>query len=159
MFTFEQVAQYYRASAARCEAEMATVVLTVVERGAVLARSFIGQEQEGWAPLSSATVDGFRHHLGFWVMGKADLGYGGAESPLMREGDLQRSISAEADGLVGIVGSDSKIGLYQELGTPNADYPIPSSPPRSFLAKGLMEAETGVEELVGLAAVSLLLPR
>lgn len=159
MFTLEQMAAHFMAASERCDAELAGVVGTVVMRAAVLSRDYIGHQQDIWAPLSTATVEGFRHINGRWIPGKRELGYGGAESPLLREGDLRDSIDIDVTALVGVVGSGSKIGLYQELGTPNAEYPIPSSPPRSFLAKGLQASvASSLEELTEVVVTSLLVP-
>jgi hypothetical protein len=158
MFTCLEVAEYYRMSALRCEAELSGVVATVVETAAVRARSYIGKKQEDWAPLSTATIFGFHHPAAGWLTGKDDRGFSGPDyQPLLGDtGHLQESISSEVDGLMGIVGSDDKIGLYQEMGTAEAEYPIP---PRPFLAKALMEAEVDIEALAGDVAVSLLIPR
>lgn len=159
MITLSEAAAFYEDAAGRCEGELADVVVTVVERAAALARGFIGSEHPGWLfgwePLSSATVDGFRHAYGFWVMGKEDLGFGGAESPLLRTGTLRDSIESRALGLYGEIGSDEKRALYNEMGTPGALYPVP---PRPFLAKGMMEASYDVEELAGEVAFSVLMP-
>lgn len=157
MFTFAEVAAHYRGSALRCETELSGVVETIVQRAAVLARGYIGHQQDDWAPLSGATIDGFRHPLAGWVVGKEDRGFEGPDfDPLLGDTrELRDSISAEAAGLVGIVGSAIKRGLYQEMGTADAMYPIP---PRPFLSKALMVAEVAVEELAGDVAVSLLVP-
>lgn len=160
MITPMEAAAFYRASAERCEAELSTIVVTVIERAGELSRGYIGNEQNGWpmawSPLSSATVDGFRHWLGFWVTGKEALGYGGYDSPLLRTGNMRDSIETNVIGLFGEVGSNDKKALYQEMGTPGADYPIP---PRPFLAKGLMDASYDIEELAGQVAFDLLLPK
>jgi|SRR5580700_6092350 hypothetical protein len=156
MITIAEAAAFFMASAARCEAELAVVVTTVVETAAVLARDYIGREHDDWAPLSTATTEGFRHELGFWIPGKIELGYGGAESPLLRTGDLRDSVGFQGDGLYGIVGSDSKVALYQELGTVGARYPIP---PRPIFAKALIEAAAGAEILAEDVIVSLLVPQ
>lgn len=155
MITLAQAAAHFLGAAARCEEELVGVVTTVTEVAAANARGFVGHEQDDWAPLSSATVEGFRHELGFWVMGKRELGYGGYENPLERTGSLRDSIETEVDGLVGIVGSNQKAALYQEMGTAFARYPIP---PRPFLAKGMMHAVEMTEELIGEVVLSLLIP-
>lgn len=162
MFTCGEVAEFYRLAALRCEEELSAVVATVVQDAAVRARGFIGHQQSdlfmGWQPLSSATVFGFHHPQMGWLPGKADLGYGSPPDydPLLREGDLRDSISSESAGLEGMVGSTSKIALYQEIGTPGAEYPIP---PRPFLAKGLMDAAYEIEGLAGEVAIGLLMPK
>jgi hypothetical protein len=58
-----------------------------------------------WAPLAEATQ-----------AERVNLGYT-PDDPLLREGDLRDSISREVGGLEAVVGSDSDIMVYQELGT------------------------------------------
>ena len=140
MITLQEAAAFYMASAARCEAEMAVVVEGVVTEGAERAKALVGHEQDGWDPLSGATVYGFRHPRAGWIPGKLELGYGGFESPLERTGGMRDSIEFSIAGSVGEVGSDDKRALWQELGTA-AEYPIP---PRPFLSKGLLEAAEAV---------------
>lgn len=161
MFTLREAATHFEQAAARCRPELETLVATITTRAGFMARSYIGHEQEDWAPLSSATVEGFRHEAGFWVQGKRDLGYGGYESPLLRTGQLRDSIDIDLDGLVGVVGSDSKIALYMEMGTPFARYPMaaPDGAPRPIFSKAMMEAAGGVQELAEGIIVSLLVPK
>lgn len=158
MFTCAEVAEFYRMSALRAEAELSVVVSVIVSTAAVRARAYIGQQQTDWEPLSTATIYGFHHPRAGWLPGKADRGFAGPDyQPLMGEtGALQESITSEADGLIGIVGSDEKVALYQEMGTSNAEYPIP---PRPFLAKALMETMPELEALAGEVAISLLVPK
>lgn len=156
MFSCAEVAEYYRLSALRCEAGLSLVISTTVASGAQRARATIGHSQPGWDPLSTATLEGFRHWRGRYIPGKNELGYSPPENPLLREGGMRESITSDVSGLVGIVGSDQKKALWHELGVPGADYPIP---PRPFLATGLMEAVPGAAVLAGELAVSLLTPR
>lgn len=157
-FTCAEVGEYYRLSAMRCEAELSLVVVGVVESAAVLARNYIGHPQNGWEPLSSATIEGFHLPSGRYIPGKDELGYGGPPDfdPLLREGDLRASIEVSVDGLRGIVGSAERTALWQELGTPGARYPIP---PRPFLAKGLQESLPVLATLAGEMAIDLLTPK
>ena len=155
MLTLVEAAAFYRNSAVRCEAELGALAGSVVMTASILARGYIGHPQPEWPPLSSATIEGFRHENGRWIMGKEALGYGGQESPLLRTGQLEQSISFEVDGLVGTVGSTDKIALYHEMGTPFARYPMP---PRPIFAKALMEAVGGVQELAEPIMLSLLVP-
>jgi hypothetical protein len=158
MFALSEVAAFYFAAAERCVPELEAVVETVVGDAALRARSFIGVQQSEFLPLSSATVYGF-HRPGYgWILGKAERGFSGPDyQPLLGDsGDMGDSIEAGLIApLTGMVGSDSKIALYQEIGTPGADYPIP---PRPVLAKGLLEAEVMIEPLCGEVAISLLMP-
>lgn len=91
------------------------------------AKSAIGEYQEvagpfgAWAPLSPATLSG-----------KAELKYSPPDNPLLREGDLRESIEHTVRGNEAVVGSNSDVAVWQELGTPGAKYPIP---PRSFLGR------------------------
>ena len=158
MFTVGEVAEYYRLSAARCVPELSVLVATVVATAAIRARSYIGHPQDGWEPLSGGTIFGFRHPSGRRIVGKEERGFIEPDfQPLLsEEGALERSISSETDGLVGYVGSDSKHGLWQEMGTVTARYPIP---PRPFLAKALKEATLEIEVMAGELAVNLLMPK
>lgn len=156
MFTFGQMAVHFQRAALRCEEELIGMVATVTTRAGYKARNYIGHEQADWPTLSSATVDGFRHEAGFWVVGKQDLGYGGYESPLLRTGALRDSIDIDVGTLVGVVGSDSKTALYMELGTPSARYP---TPPRPIFSKAMTEAVEAVPELAREVAISLLVPK
>lgn len=155
MFTLGEIATHFERAGARCEGELSALVTTVVIRAGIMARSYIGHDQTDWAPISSATTEGFRHESGRWIPGTVERGYGGAESPLFRTGDLVNSIDYEVAGLEGIVGSDSKVALYQEMGTPGARYPIP---PRPVFAKAMQEATLAVPELAQEVAISLLVP-
>lgn len=158
MITLGQAAMHFERAAGRCEAELEAVVGVVVERAADLARGYIGHEQDGWKPLSTATVYGFYNELRHfrWQPGKLELGYGGFESPELRTGQLTQSIGSDVDGLTGVVGSTDKVAVFQELGTSGARYEVP---PRPFLMRGLVEATAGVDDLAAEVAVSLLVPR
>lgn len=79
------------------------------------ARAEIGHYQEGWPQLAPATVED-----------RVRQGYA-PDEPLLREGELRDSIGHEVEGDRAIVGSSSKVAVYQELGTDKI-------PPRSFLA-------------------------
>lgn len=67
--------------------------------------------------------------------------------PLLRTGDLRDSIESEADGLSVTVGSDSKIALYQEMGTRRG------IPPRPFLSLALVRNEAKIKEKLGGAII------
>jgi phage gpG-like protein len=109
------------------------------------AKAEIGIDQDqpigpfpSWDPLSDATLYGFHHAAGFWIPGKVDLGYSPPDNSLLREGDLQDSIEVTVREGEAEIGSNSDIAIYQELGTPDALYPIP---PRSFLGRGAATVE------------------
>lgn len=138
MFTCAEVAQHYRRAAAALESDLSDVVVNVIERSVVRAKGYIGHPQDGWAPLSEATIEGFRHERGFWITGKRELGFSPPDyEPLLRTSQMRGSIAGAVEGLRGIVGSPDKVAVYQEMGTPGARYPIP---PRPFLARALQEA-------------------
>lgn len=138
MLDCAQVAAHFRRAAATLPEELAGVVATVITAARIEAKSYIGHQQESWPRLSDATILGFFHERGFWIPGKADLGFAPPDyEPLLRTGQMRDSISTAQDGLVGIVGSDDKVMLFQEMGTPGARYPIP---PRPTLALALMSS-------------------
>jgi phage gpG-like protein len=102
------------------------------------AKGIIGQYQNenmgpfpNWKPLAEATVED-----------RIRKGYA-PDEPLLRTGDLRDSIESEADGLSVTVGSDSKIGLYQEMGTSRG------IPPRPFLSLALVRNEAKIKERLG----------
>jgi hypothetical protein len=91
------------------------------------AKRSIGRDDNGWAPLSPATLNGFdldgRH-----IPGKIELGFSPPDNPLLREGRLRDSYQHTTQGHEAVVGSDDEVAVYQELGTPNARFPIPPRP-------------------------------
>jgi hypothetical protein len=90
---------------------------------------------KAWDHLSSATLEGFLHPVAGWIPGKETLGYAPPDNPLLRTGDMRDSIEHVVH-VVSLTGGEAHVGsnddkaLWQELGTPNALYPIE---PRSFL--------------------------
>lgn len=70
--------------------------------------------------------------------------------PLLRTGKLRDSISHQVDGLEAVIGSDSDVAVWQELGTKNI-------PPRSFLGTALVNKEGQVAKTIGAHAVGALL--
>jgi phage gpG-like protein len=92
-------------------------------------RSDMGPFQP-WAELKDATkLD--RVRLGFTP-----------NDPLLRTGDLRNSISREVHGIEAVVGSDSDVMVYQELGTRTI-------PPRSVLGLAASRKTQDVLKLVG----------
>jgi hypothetical protein len=132
-------ARYLRAVAGRIEAaetaglEKAAVI---VEREA---KASIGTYQEGWAPLSPATLEGFFHPLAGWIPGKIETGYAPPDNPLLRTGALREDYEHTVARPEMVVGSNSDIAVWQEMGTPDAVYPIP---PRAVLG-GAMKRRAG----------------
>lgn len=157
MLTCGQVAAHFEMMAAGgATALLEGVVVSVVEAAKVEAKSYIGHQQEGWEDLHDPTIEGFHHELGFWVVGKKQLGFQPPDyEPLRRTGQLRESIETRTEGLVGEVGSNDKVALYQEMGTANAHYPIP---PRPFLSRAMMLMTPMAIELCEEATVRILVP-
>jgi phage gpG-like protein len=126
---------------------VAAVALTeTMEAVAVEAKSYIGHEMPGWAPLAESTV-----------AEKQRLGYTGHLSPtdpLLRTGEMRESIGSSVDAatLTGVVGSTDKLAAFQELGTAHI-------PPRPFLSTSMFRAQPAAELFFGRAAVALLTPK
>jgi hypothetical protein len=141
--------------ASAAENSQKSAVEAMSEGGAALrdmVKASIGQEgNPGWAPLSDATMEGFYHQAGFRIPGKTELGYGPGQQPLLRDGELRDSYVYEMekeDGKFTVsVGSDMKLAAWQEMGTPDAVYPIP---PRPVL--GAVFAQHGEEVVDRVAA-------
>ncbi len=114
-----------------------------MEAAAELAKSFIGQEVPGWAPLTPSTIAD-KERQGFPV-----------PAPLKRTSELQDSIHGEAEsvygGVRGVVGSTDEIAIFHEHGTSKL-------PPRPFLGPALMLAEPLIEKSLGALAVRALTP-
>lgn len=157
--SFEQYAQFLERSA-RTSAVVKTRALSRVgDHAQNLAVHYIGHEMQEWAPLSDATMEGFMHPYGFWIKGKRELGYTGHESPtdpLLRTGHMRDSIRAEASDSQAVVGSDSQVAVWQELGTHN---PLTGDiPPRPFLALSMRNSTDYAGEVFGEAAIEMLVP-
>ncbi|MGI4793142.1 MAG: hypothetical protein ACRYG8_03470 [Janthinobacterium lividum] len=115
----------------------------VVERRA---KAIIGHYQDaaapfaGWAELADATKED-RVRQGF-----AD------NDPLERTGGLRDSIEHVAAPKEAVVGSNSEIAEYQELGTGHI-------PPRSFLGTAAVQTSEQVARILGQGAVTALVGR
>jgi len=92
------------------------------------AREVIGTYDYGWTPLAPSTI---AHK----AMG---------DTPLLETGEMRDSIEAVVikgiNSVRGIVGSNSDIAVYQELGTSRI-------PPRSFLQASAMRSEKDIERI------------
>lgn len=91
-----------------------------------------------WAPLAPATVAD-RVRQGF-----------SPDDPLLRTGDLRDSITHQVGALEAVIGSESDVALYQEMGTETI-------PPRPFLGPALIHNENRIKRILGEAALSGLL--
>lgn len=90
---------------------------------------------DAWAPLAEST--------------KADRvrqGYS-EDEPLLRSGELRESIQSEVVGLAAIVGTKSKIGLWQEVGTKHI-------PPRPFIGPAYVRKIDPLMEAIGVVISS-----
>lgn len=123
------------------------------------AKAEIGEYQapagpfDAWPQLSGATLGGFRHANGRWIPGKEELGYAPPDNPLLRDGRLRESIEHTVEGNEAVVGSTDDVAVYQEMGTPGAEYPIP---PRSFLGRAAFKKAHTVVEMIGARVVWVL---
>jgi HK97 gp10 family phage protein len=128
-----------------CRPKLQADVVKIGELVKAKAKEMIGHELPLWPPLRPATV-----------ADKARRGYVGrisATDPLYREGSLRESIAMDADpaALAVIVGSNDRVGAYQEIGTSKM-------PPRPFLMPAMMQSQEAIAEKLGKSAVSLLVP-
>lgn len=105
------------------------------------ARGRLGTYQDGegpfpaWANLAEATVDD-RLRKGFTP-----------DDPLLRTGDLRKSITTKVDGNVAGIGSESPIALYQEQGTSKI-------PPRPFLGPAGFNSKHTVGPVAALTVIA-----
>ena len=94
-----------------------------------------------WEELKAATK---QTHIQAIVDGEAAAD-AGENTPLLVKGGLRESVSQEADEKGFVVGSESEIMVYQELGTPTG------IPPRPVLGTALYRDTDPVLELIGSA--------
>lgn len=157
MISFAQFADRMRRAAAQVPAAIDGALHVTMDSVSREAKGYIGHELPQWAPLSEATMQGFRHPYGFWVKGKIELGYAGHMSstdPLLRTGATRASIEPVVDGYTGAVASKSKVMLFQEMGTHN---PLTGDiPPRPVLALAMSRARPQADLFFGRAAMLLL---
>lgn len=157
-----ELALFFKASASLTKAHLKSGVEDLLKDAVTISKAAIGHEIKTWEQLSQATLEGFWHAGGFRVKGKIELGFVGqvsATDPLLRTGEMRNSIDSKAEvtveGADGVVGSPSKIALWQEMGTANARYPIP---PRPFTSLGLLKSQSRAEKIFGAKAVEQLVP-
>lgn len=91
-----------------------------------------------WAPLADSTKKD-----------RVRQGYT-EDDPLLRSGALRDSISHEVGAGEAVIGSDSDIAIYQEMGTDKI-------PPRPFLGPAALHNEAEIQRILGRAAVRGLL--
>lgn len=136
MMTFGEFAARLEQAAVKIDAELEVPTEAVMLLVEAQAREVIGTYNYGWKELAESTQKD-----------RVSKGYT-PDEPLLRTGDLAASIKHKAErsgaffGAQGVVYSDSKIALYQELGTKNI-------PPRSFLFGSLARAIPEMERIYG----------
>lgn len=140
MREFKNIAEFVRFMQGRisdtgivAEVGLAKAALAIEQE----AKAEIGHYQEsagpfaGWKELSGATLDGFDHPgAGAHIPGKRELGYAseGNDNPLLRDGGLRDSYEHTVHMREAAVGSNDDKAVWQEMGTPNARYPIEPRP-------------------------------
>lgn len=105
------------------------------------AKESIGHYQDGWDKLAVSTV-----------LDKLDKGYAavalpggdGGDNPLLRTGAMRDSITDQTSALEFVVGSQSEIMVYQEIGTSRI-------PPRPVLAPALYKSVPEILKITGVA--------
>ena len=90
-----------------------------------------------WAPLAQATQDE-----------RVRLGYT-PDDPLLRSGETRDTVTHAVSGTEGVIGSDSDVMVYQELGTPDIP-PRPVLGPAAIRNKPLIERTLGASVAKGL---------
>jgi hypothetical protein len=123
MMTPAEFAKLLERAAVRSKTEINIPTEIVMASVATDAKAAIGTYEYGWPQLADSTKQN-RVSAGF-----------SENEPLIRRGDMRASVAWKAElspeGAEGLVYSDDKIALYQELGTNRG------IPPRSFLFKSL----------------------
>ena len=147
MLTIGELALFFEGKAAHARHGLLEVTHHLMKEVAKDAKSLIGHELDRWPPLAESTI-----------AEKQRLGYVGQVSgtdPLLRTGDMRETIKAHAEltasGAEGVVGSGSKIALYQEVGTHRI-------PPRPFLAEAMAHIEHKAKHEIELFGAALLRP-
>ncbi len=116
------------------------------------AKAIIGHYQDDtgpfdkWADLADSTI-----------ADKTAQGYAPPDNPLLRDGSMRDSIEHTTGAHTALVGSDSDIAVYQELGThgPGVGPSGYHVPPRSFLGAAAFQKEDEVAEMLGIAALEM----
>ena len=143
MISLRQAVEHMERARLALRPALVLEVKRCMEKAADKAKGFIGEYQQGWAPLAAATLTD-----------KAAKGFG-VPDPLLRSGELRDSLSGQAeemlDGVHGVVGSTSPNMIFSEMGTKN-------EPPRPVLSPALIQSEPEIATALGELAVRLLTP-
>lgn len=95
-----------------------------------------------WEPLAARTM-----------ADKRSLGITKADgAPELRTGEMRASLQPIRDGLTGGTGSDDIVALWQEAGTA-------TNPPRSFIARAVIEGLPLLQERLDYLSMLLLMPK
>jgi phage gpG-like protein len=100
------------------------------------ARRVLGSYDYGWPQLQPETIANKMR----------------GDSPLLETGELRDSITWNAEGNVGHVGSDLDKAVWMELGTAK-------TPPRSFLVGAAQHMEGEIHKMAGRAALAVMAGR
>lgn len=143
MIPLAEVAAHFRNARYAVRPALEREMKHAMETAAKDAKSFIGDNKLGWAPLAESTL-----------RSKAARGYP-TPAPLLREGTLRDSISSKvevAGALIkGEVGSTDPVSVFHEFGTSKM-------PPRPFIAPACMLAVEPLEKALGKLMVRALTP-
>lgn len=137
--TIQELAAELRSASVRAPVAVNRVALAVAKLAAQRARSYIGHPQSGWPPLAASTV-----------AERTRLGYS-ANAPLLRLGDFQGSIEAEAVGGVGIIGSNDPRAKWFEHGTRRM-------PARPVFSKAVIETAPALERAMAEIPIIMFTP-
>lgn len=133
--SFDRIADFVQYLSGQV-ATLPAVERMVLERAGALvqheAQSAIGTYRYGWPQLAESTQKD-RVRKGF-----------PANEPLLRTGEMERSIEHTVRGRTAHVGSNSQIAVYQELGTSRI-------PPRPFLSGAAARKGAQFSHMVGKA--------
>ena len=122
-----EAAMKFRAVERDLEEAGPEIIRIACQMVAAKAKRSIGTYDLGWPALKPATI-----------VRKAN-----GDTPLLETGELRDSIEWSADGLVGRVGSDSDVAVWQELGTSRG------IPPRSFLMLSAVDQAPKIAKMAG----------
>jgi hypothetical protein len=137
MISCAEMAARLNWAAVRAKAEIDIPTEAVVAKAEEKAKEAIGTYDYGWPQLAESTLE-----------------RKSANTPLLETGEMRDSVSHKAElsaeGAEGVVYSDDKTALYQELGTSRG------IPPRPFLYPSLLRCEPEIESAFAAFFESLL---
>lgn len=143
MIPLAEYAAFLRRAAAEWPEKKLEVVKHHMEEAAKTAKGYYGKYQPGWSELAEATLED-----------KQAKGYD-TPSPLLRDGTLRDSVSAETEALGveirGTVGSTDPVAVVQEWGSSYV-------PPRPSLVPALINELPKLEHAIGETLVRTLTP-